>query len=103
MHVEELFVPIEFWENYSVSNYGRVVDSDTGIELTQRVDKVSGRLKVRFYVLGAYSDFYVDELVAKAFFVNYRTGITVYYKNGNKLDCTVLNLSFDPQYGEDRS
>lgn len=103
MHVEELFVPIEFWERYSVSNYGRVIDSDLDFELKQRVDRITGRLKVRFYVLQAYTDIYVDELVAKAFFVNYRRGIDIYYKNGNKHDCTVLNLSFDPKYGKIQS
>lgn len=98
--IEELFVPIEFWERYSVSNYGQVMNTDTGRFLTQRIEKTTGRLKVRFYVLGAYMDFYVDNLVTKAFFLNYKTGIDIYYKNGNKLDCTVLNLSFDPKYGE---
>lgn len=101
MELEELFVPIPFWENYSISNYGRVVRTKSGLELKQRQEVLTGRLKVRFSVLGARTDLYVDELIAEAFFVNYHKGIDIYYKNHNKLDCTVLNLTFDPKYKDD--
>jgi hypothetical protein len=100
MQIEELFVPIQYWENYAVSNYGRVINLVKGFELNQRVDRVNGRMKVRFYVLAAYIDLYVDDLVTQAFFVEYHHGVEVFYKNGNKRDCTVLNLTFDPKYRE---
>lgn len=98
--IEELFVPIQFWDNYAVSNYGRVINIAKGFELNQRVDRISGRMKVRFYVLGAHLDKYVDELVTEAFFVEYHHDVDIFYKNHNKRDCTVLNLSFDPRYKE---
>ena len=101
MKVEELFIPIPLWENYAVSNYGRVINLLTGYELTPTIRMSNGRLRVRFHVLGAFTGFYVDELVAQAFFVNYHPGIDIYYKNHNKMDCTVLNLTFDPKYKEE--
>lgn len=100
MELEELFVPIQFWDNYAISNYGRVINVRSGMELNQWENKTTGRLKVRFYLRGAYSDSFVDDLVAEAFFVEYHNGIEIFYKNGNKHDCTVLNLTFDPKYKE---
>jgi len=99
--VEEHFVQIPFFENYAVSNYGTVINLKTEVELAKRVKKHDNRLRVRFYVLGAYIDFYVDELVAQAFFVDWQPGVEIYYKNGLRDDCTVLNLTFDPKYKED--
>jgi hypothetical protein len=103
VELEELFVPIPHWEPYAVSNYGRVIDLVGEYELNQRPNKFTGRMEVRLRYFGAYGDHYVDELVTEAFFVNYRHGIPIFYKNGNKSDCTVLNLSFDPKYGEENA
>lgn len=100
MKIEELFVGLPSWfHGASVSNYGRVI-SARGSELTPYVDRTTGRQKVRAYWRGAYADLFVDELVTEAFFVQYYPGIPIFYKNGNKSDCTVLNLSFDPRYKE---
>lgn len=94
MRVEELFVEIPYFTDYAVSNYGVVLNVKTGIEVHQWALTREGRLKVRIPVRAAYADFYVESLVAEAFFVDYEPGIDIYYKNGNKLDCTVLNLTF---------
>lgn len=101
MELDELFVPVASWENYSISNYGRVVRTKTGRELMQRQEISSGRLKVRFSEMGVRKEFYVDNLVAEAFFLNYHDGIDIYYKNRNKFDCTVRNLTFDSKYKDD--
>lgn len=101
MELEEMFVPIPFFENFAVSNYGTVINLSTEKEVKQWLNVVENRMKVRFFVLGAYIDFFVDNLVAEAFFVNYRPGINIYYKNGKVEDCTVLNLSFDKKYAPD--
>ena len=98
MDLDELFVPIPFFENFAVSNYGTVIHLETGIEVRQWLNRVHDRMKVRFPVNAAYIDFFVDDLVTQAFFVEWKPGIKIYYKNGNKTDCTVLNLSFDRKY-----
>lgn len=98
MKLDELFVPIPFFESYAVSNYGRVINIKNEVELDQWLSVSSNRMKVRLYVLGAYIDFFVDALVTEAFFVEHKPGIKIYYKNGDVADCSVLNLSFDPKY-----
>lgn len=100
MELEEMFVPIPFFENFAVSNFGTVINLKTEMEVSQWLSATTNRMKVRFHVLGAYIDFFVDDLVTEAFFVNWKPGIKVYYKNHDHKDCTVLNLTFDPQYAE---
>lgn len=100
MELEELFVPIPFFTNFGVSNYGRVIHLESGIELEPWLNRVANRYKIRIPVNRAYIDFFVDDLVTEAFFVEYHRGIEIFYKNKNRNDCTVLNLSFDPKYRE---
>lgn len=101
MELEEMFVPIPFFENYAISSYGTVINLTVEMEVRQWLSVSTNRMKVRFHVLGAYVDFFVDELVTEAFFVNHKPGIKIYYKNHNHTDCTVLNLTFDPAYAEE--
>lgn len=101
MVLDELFVPIPFFEKYAVSNFGAVINVETGAEINSWLNTTHNRMKVRFYVLGAYIDFFVDDLVTEAFFVNWQPGIKIYYKNRDHTDCTVLNLTFDPKYAEE--
>ena len=101
MELDEMFVPIPFFENFAVSNYGTVINLKTEMEVPQRLSVVTNRMKVRFFVLGAYIDFFVDDLVTQAFFANWQPGIKIYYKNKDHSDCTVLNLTFDPKYAEE--
>lgn len=96
-----MFVPIPFFENFAVSSYGTVINIRTEMEVPQWLSATTNRMKVRFHVLGAYIDFFVDDLVTEAFFVNWKPGIKVYYKNHDHTDCTVLNLTFDPKYQEE--
>ena len=103
MELEEMFVPIPFFENFAVSNFGTVINMKTEMEIRQWLSPKHNKIKVRFHILGAYTDFFVEDLVAEAFFVNYHRGIKIYHKNGKVDDCTVLNLSFDPKYGEDEN
>lgn len=97
MKVEELFVQIPGYEDYAVSNYGRVINVRDDVDLVSYVGDSAGRRRVFFpyeepFVIGV-SYLWLDDLVAEAFFVNYKPGINIYYKNGNKDDCTVLNLT----------
>ena len=103
MELEEIFVPIPFFENFAVSSYGTVINLRTELEVPQWLHASTNRMKVRFHVLGAYMEFFVDDLVTEAFFVNWTPGIKIYYKNHDRTDCTVLNLTFDPQYTEENN
>lgn len=77
---------------YEVSNYGRVVNANTGRELKPSPDK-KGYLRVALYHGGKRHDVFVHRLVARAFFLNYSSGVEVKHKNDNKEDNTVLNLT----------
>lgn len=90
--LDEHWVMFEGFEKYSVSNYGRVMVTRTGHELKQTVDK-DGHLRVYLHYQGKRYRVYVRLLVASAFFLNYKSGVGVGFLNGNKQDCSVLNLT----------
>lgn len=95
MKVDEVFVPVVGFEEYSVSNYGRVIDNETDEELEHCVVDNRNVLKPRVYVyIPDFGAVWLDTLITEAFFVDYHEGIDIYYKNGDHLDCTVLNLTF---------
>jgi hypothetical protein len=101
VELDEMFVPIPFFEDYAVSNYGTVIHLENETEVRQWLSVTNNRMKARFYFSGAYVDFFIDDLVTQAFFVNWKPGVKIYYKNHDHTDCTVLNLTFDPQYAEE--
>jgi hypothetical protein len=91
IRVDELWVVVDGFPNYHVSNYGRVVNK-RGMELRPRVD-ASGFCNVALYDQGYRRDFGVHRLVAKAFFVDYHDDVEVFHLNDNREDNAVLNLS----------
>jgi hypothetical protein len=91
IRVDELWVVVDGFPNYQVSNYGRVVNK-RGMELRARVDD-SGFCNVALYDKGYRRDIGVHRLVAKAFFVDYHDDVEVYHINDNREDNAVLNLS----------
>jgi len=90
--LEEYFVEIEEYPNYSVSNYGDVINVKTGRQLNQILGK-KGYFSVRLWRDGGVRTFKVHNLVAQAFFLNYSEDVKVAHKNGVKTDNTVLNLT----------
>lgn len=92
-HIDEVWVGIDNLPNYEVSNYGRVVNINTGRDLNPYPDKRTGLLRVALYHKGVRSDVLVHRLVAAAFFLNYAPNIEVKHRNGNKEDNTVYNLT----------
>lgn len=88
----------EFWEildgleTYAVSNYGRVVNVKSGRDLRVYTDK-HGYLRVNLYRRGKKYPTLVHLLVARVYFINYKEGVGVDFENGNKQDCSVLNLT----------
>ena len=99
--LEELWVPVEGFPNYEVSNYGRVVNVNTGRDLKAQVHK-AGYLKVKLFHNGSCQFFYVHRLVARAFFVDYDERFTVELINEIRTDCTVANITLshkkNPKY-----
>jgi hypothetical protein len=91
IRVDELWVAVNGFPNYQVSNYGRVVNK-RGRELRARVDD-SGFCNVALYDNGFRRDVGVHRLVAQAFFVDYHADVEVYHLNDNREDNAVLNLS----------
>lgn len=90
--VDEIWVTFDLLPRYEISNYGRVCNRETGRDLTPSRDK-NGYLKVGLSHNGTKHYVYVHRLVAKAFFLNYKNGIEVKHINGDKSDCSVLNLT----------
>jgi hypothetical protein len=91
--LEEQWVPLPGYPNYEVSNYGRVTNVRTGRDLKPYPDKRTGILRVAIYNNGSRKDVQLKRLVAECYFLNYNGVIEVSHKNGNKSDCSVLNLT----------
>ncbi len=90
--LEELWVPVEGFPNYEVSNYGRVVNVNSGREL-KAVPHHSGFLKINLFRDNVRHYFYLHRLVARAFFVDYSEEYTVELINKIRNDCTVANIT----------
>jgi len=88
--MDELFVPIEGYPNYEVSNYGRVVNVRFDRDLKTKIRR--GWAAVCLYHEGVARTFSLHRLVAQAFFLNYLEGEGVEHINGNHEDNAVSNL-----------
>lgn len=93
--LDEVWAVVEQAPNYSVSNYGRVINTATGYELQPSPTR-DGYLKVGLTHEGVRYHVYVSRLVASAFFLNYKPGVAIKHKNENLQDNSVLNLSLGP-------
>ena len=91
VEMDEIWVEIGVGA-YEVSNFGRVVNANTGRDLTPSPDK-NGYLRVALYHKGVRHDVFVHRLVARAFFLNYKPGVEVKHINDNHAENTVLNLT----------
>jgi len=90
--VEELWEPIEGYDNYLVSNYGEVINKNTNYALRSSSDS-KGYQKVNLYNKCVRTTHYVHRLVAKSFLIDYEDGLVVVHKDDeNRLDNSVLNL-----------
>lgn len=89
--MEVLWSEVEGFPNYEVSNKGDVYNRKFKRYLTPR-ENADGYLRVRLYVDGAAHDKYVHNLVARAFFAEFRDNAHVTQVNGDKTDNRVENL-----------
>lgn len=89
--MEEVWSDIKGYPNYSVSNYGDVVNLKTGRKVKPRIS-AQGYYRVRLYGPDGGDDIYLHQLVAVTFFEDFVRGTHVGHRNGNKRDNSVLNL-----------
>jgi hypothetical protein len=88
--IEEIFVPIEGFENYSVSNYGWVINGTHNRDIHPRRD--NGHTMVRLWRAGVQHRVHVDQLVAQAFFLDWDEFAAIVHINGDMQDNTIANL-----------
>lgn len=91
MKLEEIEVPIPEFPHYIVSNYGEVVNTETGYSLKPRITN-RGYYIVTLSDYGYKRTFYVHRLVARAFLPTYDDAYSVIHKNDDKADNCILNL-----------
>lgn len=91
MYVEEVWLPLEGYPNYSVSNFGEVKNVRTGLLLSHRPD-AKGYLRVSLSNCGIVRDHYIHQLVAKCFFGRFEDGAQINWVNGDITDNFVGNL-----------
>lgn len=96
MEHDELFVKVDGFPNYVVSNFGRVVNEKYGWDL-KLTEELKGFLRVTLYNKKGAKHKYVHRLVAEAFFLNYSDEVEVKHINGDTHENTVLNLTLVPK------
>lgn len=105
--MDEIWKPIEGWENYQISTHGRIrsmrrwVGSNTGQRLVggslrKTVVLPNGKLTVTISD-GNSKTFCVDVLVAKHFILNPNGYKNVQHRDGNQLNCNINNLQWSPK------
>lgn len=91
MYIEEVWVPLEGYSNYLVSNFGQVKNSSTDLCLRHRPDG-KGYLRVSLSNGGVVRDHYIHQLVAMCFFGSFEEGTQMNWVNGDITDNFVGNL-----------
>lgn len=79
---EERWAEIEGYPLYLVSNFGYVINRDSE-RILHAYDNGNGYLKVTLYNEGGRESFYIQQLVAAAFFRNFHPGVHVMHVNGD--------------------
>lgn len=92
--LDEVWVELENYPGYAISNFGTILDTDTDEDAPVWEDE-DGYMRVMMFgpVMPEY--ILVHELVAEAFFLNFKPGVKVNHINGDKHENTVLNLSLE--------
>ena len=89
--MKEVWAEIPGFPNYAVSNFGFVVSLRYNTRLTPTPNG-KGYMKVRLWSSEGQKQFYVHQLVAMAFFGDYRQGMRIKHVNGDKRDNATTNL-----------
>jgi hypothetical protein len=99
--MDEEFVDILGFEDYCVSNYGRVVNKrrDKDVKPTKHVGSHGHKsyMKVQLYKDGVAHTCYIHRLVAQAFFIEYTEEHEVVLLSEDYTDCSVKNVHLSPK------
>lgn len=91
--IREAWNVIPKFPNYSVSNFGEVINNTTEKTIRSTTGGGEGAPQVCLRTpWGKSKTRYVHRLVAAEFLVDWDPELTVEFKNGDKTDCCVLNL-----------
>lgn len=91
--MQEVWSNIQGFPNYQISNYGSVRSLRTRSLIRHRYNG-GGYAHVTLSTYGEQHEYYVHQLVAQAFFDNYKPGMRLKHVNGDQTDCSVMNLQF---------
>lgn len=89
--MEEIWKPIENYENYSVSTFGQVRNDKTGKILKEYKD-TKGRLQINCWKNGICKHFQIHRLVALAFIENPSNKSDIDHINNDPLNNHIENL-----------
>lgn len=92
--IMEIWKKIEGFENYEISNFGRVKSTNFGNTKVLIQEKVKGYLRVTFSKNNVQKRFLVHRLVAKYFIKNNVNKICVNHIDGNKTNNNYFNLEW---------
>jgi hypothetical protein len=91
---DEIYSISEELGNYSVSNYGNVINKKTGVIKSQTIDKSDGTVKTTLFKNGKKRSIMVHRLVAFAFLNNPNHHPFVKHIDGNKQNNYYKNLEW---------
>lgn len=89
----EIFKTIEEFPNYMISNFGNIIKTKSGNQLT-KVMNDRGYNQIRFCINGKTYKKKIHRLVANAFIPNPNKLPEINHKDGNKSNNTVSNLEW---------
>lgn len=90
--LEEIWEPIDGFEHYQISNFGEVINTDTGYTLKPRLHQRGFYMVIVKDGIGREKSFYIHRMVAEKFMLRFDPRYTVKHKNQNKADNCILNL-----------
>lgn len=101
--IEEVFVEVEGFPDYVVSNYGRVVNvkHDFDVEAFRYSRQEHLEYQVLLFKDGALFERQVQDLVAQAFFIDWEQFIKVYHISDDYQDNSIGNLTLSDPHGSD--
>lgn len=94
--IDEIWVPVEGFPDYAVSNYGRVRNVKFDRELNPRRTSY-GHLRVMLFHEGVSQEFLIHRLVAQAFLTGYNENVKIKHFDDDNANNHVENLRFVKQ------
>lgn len=95
---KEVWVGVKGYNKYAVSNFGRVMNLETGFMLSAVKNKRRAAMpQVSLSQSGIQKKMAVGYLVAEAFFKDYDSELTVEHIDGDKENCRADNMKMSTE------